>query len=196
MDGWNVAAVVAGYLIGSVDFGVIIPRLRGIDIYASGSGNPGASNVLRTMGKGTAAVVVLGDIGKGVAAAALGDLLFDAPTGFAAGAAAVAGHCFPVWHRFRGGKGVATTGGMTFWLEPVLGVVMMFGWAGLVGLTKRASIASLVLILAYVPALAGFGHRGWSLVWAGCVSVLVLARHHGNIRRLLTGSERTVEPSA
>lgn len=193
MDGTTVAVVIAGYLLGSVDFGVVVPRLLGIDIYSKGSGNPGASNVLRSIGRGTAVVVVLGDLGKAVAAAALGDLVAGEAVGFAAGAAAVVGHCFPVWHGFRGGKGVSTAAGMTFWLEPLLGLAMLVTWSGLVAATKRASVASLVVVAGYIPALVAFGHRGWSLVWAAAMAGLVTVRHYGNIKRLLSGVEHTVE---
>ena len=193
MDGTTVAVVIAGYLLGSVDFGVVVPRLLGIDIYSKGSGNPGASNVLRSIGRGTAVVVVLGDLGKAVAAAALGDLVVGEAVGFAAGAAAVVGHCFPVWHGFRGGKGVSTAAGMTFWLEPLLGLAMLITWSGLVAATKRASVASLIVVAGYIPALVAFGHRGWSLVWAAAMAGLVTVRHYGNIKRLLGGVEHTVE---
>lgn len=193
MDGTTVAVVIAGYLLGSVDFGVVVPRLLGIDIYSKGSGNPGASNVLRSIGRGTAVVVVLGDLGKAVAAAALGDLVVGEAVGFAAGAAAVVGHCFPVWHGFRGGKGVSTAAGMTFWLEPLLGLAMLVTWSGLVAATKRASVASLIVVAGYIPALVAFGHRGWSLVWGAAMAGLVTVRHYGNIKRLLGGVEHTVE---
>jgi glycerol-3-phosphate acyltransferase PlsY len=193
LDPSALAVVLTGYLIGSIDFGVLIPRLLGIDIYAEGSGNPGASNVLRTVGRGAAAAVMVGDILKGVAAAALGDLVVGEVAGFAAGFAAVVGHCFPVWHRFRGGKGVAAAAGMTLWLEPLLGLGMVAAWAVLVAVTKRASIASLLVVAAYVPALALMGHRGWALVWGGAVTVLVVLRHHENVRRLVSGVEHTVE---
>ena len=193
MDGTTVAVVIAGYLLGSVDFGVVVPRLLGIDIYSKGSGNPGASNVLRSIGRGTAVVVVLGDLGKAVAAAALGDLVVGEAVGFAAGAAAVVGHCFPVWHGLRGGKGVSTAAGMTFWLEPLLGLAMLVTWSGLVATTKRASVASLVVVAGYIPALVAFGHRGWSLVWGAAMAGLVTVRHYGNIKRLLGGVEHTVE---
>lgn len=187
-----VAVVLVGYLIGSVDFGVLVPRLFGVDIYAEGSGNPGASNVLRTMGRPAAAAVMVGDILKGVGAAALGDLAVGEAAGFAAGFAAVLGHCFPIWHRFRGGKGVAAAAGMTLWLEPLLGLGMIVVWSLLVVATRRASIASLVTVAAYVPGLVIFDHDDWSLLWGTAVAVLVVVRHGGNIRRLLSGSERTV----
>jgi glycerol-3-phosphate acyltransferase PlsY len=193
MDPWAVVAIVAGYLIGSADFGVIVPRLLGVDIYDVGSGNPGTTNVLRSMGKVAAAAVLLGDMAKGLAAAALGDVIGSDALGFAAGLAAVAGHCFPVWHRFKGGKGVATTGGMALWMQPVLGGVLVLGWALLVMAVRRASVGSLVLAAALVPGLAIVGQRGWSLVWAGGVSLLILYRHSSNIDRLISGSENTIE---
>ena len=193
MDPWAVVAIVAGYLIGSADFGVIVPRLLGVDIYDVGSGNPGTTNVLRSMGKVAAAAVLLGDMAKGLAAAALGDVIGSDALGFATGFAAVAGHCFPVWHRFKGGKGVATTGGMALWMQPVLGGVLVLGWALLVMAVRRASIASLVLATALVPGLAIVGQRGWSLVWAGGASLLILYRHSSNIDRLISGSENTIE---
>ncbi len=193
MDGTTVAVVIAGYLIGSVDFGVVVPRLLGIDIYSKGSGNPGASNVLRSIGRGTAAVVVFGDLAKAVAAAALGDLVVGEAAGFAAGAAAVVGHCFPVWHPLRGGKGVATAAGMTLWLEPLLGLAMLVTWGVLVATTKRASVASLFVVVGYLPALVAFGHREWSLVWGAAMAGLVAVRHYGNIKRLVGGVEHTVE---
>jgi glycerol-3-phosphate acyltransferase PlsY len=188
----TIPILIGAYLLGSVDFGVIVPRLRGVDIYSVGSGNPGTSNVLRTMGKGAAALVMLGDVMKGFVAALVGDLAGGEAVGFAAGLLAVVGHCFPVWHRFKGGKGVATAGGSVFWLEPLLGVAFTVFWGGLVAATKRASIASLLLVVVYVPGMALFGHRGWSLVWAGATALVILIRHQGNIRRLLGGSEHTV----
>lgn len=196
MEPAALAVVAAGYAIGSVDFGVIVPRLLGVDIYSHGSGNPGASNVLRSVGKPIAALVVLGDIGKGMGAAVLGDLLVGEAAGFAAGMAAVVGHCWPIWHRLRGGKGVAAAGGMTLWLEPLLGLGLLVLWVGAAALARRASIASLALAIAYAPGTAAFGHREWSLVWAGAVSAVIVLRHRANIRRLVTGSEYSIEGKA
>lgn len=188
------AVVLGGYLIGSVDFGVIVPRLAGIEIYQHGSGNPGATNVLRTMGRKAAAVVVLGDHLKGFVAAMAGDLVGGEVLGFTVGFAAVVGHCFPIWHRFKGGKGVAAAGGMVLWLEPVYGLANLTGWFVLALVAKKASLASILVAAALVPGMALFGHRGWSLVWAGATAFLVIARHHENIRRLLRGSEHRIDP--
>ena len=192
----DIAAVVAGYLVGSVDFGVIVPRLAGVDIFSAGSGNPGATNVLRTMGRLAAAGVLLGDLVKGLLAALLGCLVGGEVVGFAAGFAAVAGHCFPIWHRFRGGKGVATAGGMTFWLEPLLGLIMLGVWAATVRVTRRASVASVLVALGFVPGVAAFGHCGWALAWTGAAAALIVARHHENIMRLVRGEEHTIEEAS
>jgi len=200
VDAWDIAAIVAGYLLGSVDFGVIVPRLFGIDIYGSGSGNPGATNVLRTMGRKEAALVLLGDLAKGVGAAALGSWAGSPEhgpvIGFAAGLAAVVGHCFPVWHRFKGGKGVAAAGGMVAWLEPWALLVLLGVFVVVVALTRKASLGSLIAALGLVPALALFGHRNWSLGLAGAAVALIVARHLPNIRRLAKGSEHTIEEGA
>src|SRR3990170_5093251 len=159
--------------------------MRGVDIYAHGSGNPGTTNVLRSMGRKAAVLVMVGDMAKGCGAAAIGDLVGTEAVGFAAGFAAVLGHCFPIWHRFRGGKGVATAGGMMLWLEPLLGAVLLLVWLTLAFVAKRASVASLVVAAALVPGALAFGHRGWSLVWAGGAALLVVVRHYENIRRLM-----------
>jgi glycerol-3-phosphate acyltransferase PlsY len=196
VDLLSILAVAAGYLIGSIDFGVIVPRLQGVDIYRLGSGNPGTSNVLRSLGRKSAALVLLGDLLKGLVAAMIGDLVGTDAVGFAAGFAAVAGHCFPLWHRFKGGKGVAAAGGMLLWMEPLFGLLMIALWGGLVALTKRASIASLALAVVCVPGLMAFGYRGWSLVWAGAAALLVLGRHWKNIRRLASGGEHTIGEKA
>jgi glycerol-3-phosphate acyltransferase PlsY len=195
VDPWSIVSIAAGYLIGSVGFGAVVPRIRGVDIYSVGSGNPGASNVLRSMGKSTAAVVLVGDLLKGFGAAALGGLAGGATVGCGAGLAAVIGHCYPIWHRFRGGKGVATAGGMTIWLEPMLGLILMAMWVVITLVAKRASVASLLLAVLLVPGLVLFGTRGWSLAWAGGAALLVLYRHRGNLLRLLRGTEHTIEGS-
>jgi acyl phosphate:glycerol-3-phosphate acyltransferase len=185
-------ALIFAYLIGSVDFGVIVPRLMGIDIYEHGSGNPGTSNVLRTLGKRPAALVLLGDLLNGMAAAAIGDLWLGTAVGFACGLAAVVGHVLPVWHRFRGGRGVATGIGAAVWLTPAAGLIIAVAWAVIVLTTRTASIASLAAMAAFVPLLALFGERGWSLVWAGGIVAVVVARHAPNIRRMIQGREGTV----
>ena len=192
-------ALAAGYLIGSIAFGVIVPKVLGVDIYRAGSGNPGTSNVLRTMGKGPAALVMLGDAVKGTVAAAIGGYLggggaaWSADTLAAAGLfAAVLGHIFPIWHRFRGGRGVATAIGGAVYLAPLVGIALAVIWLAMTFIGRVASVASLVAMALYVPGLALAGYRGWSLVWAAGIVVLVVARHRSNVARLLRGDERQV----
>ncbi len=186
-------ALVIAYLLGSVDFGVIVPRALGIDIYEQGSGNPGTSNVFRTMGKGPAAIVMVGDTLKGLVAAAIGSTLGGETVGVACALAAVAGHVFPLWHGFRGGRGVATAIGAAVWLQPVFGLILAIGWGATVAVTKTASIASLVAMALYVPAFALGGGSGSQLLLAGATALLVIVRHGGNIRRILSGGERRVD---
>jgi len=185
-------ALLVGYVVGSAVFGVIVPRLMGIDIYEHGSGNPGASNVFRTIGKGPAALVLLGDAAKGVVAVLVGAVLGGEVVAAAAGLAAVVGHILPVWHRFRGGRGVATAIGVAIALHPVAGLVLAVVWLVLVLVGKVASIASLVTMALYVPALAIGGIRGAALGLTAVIVVLVVVRHAPNIRRILSGSERRV----
>jgi len=193
VDVWDAAAIAAGYLIGSIDLGVILPRLAGVDIYGVGSGNPGTTNVLRTLGRTAAAAVLAGDIVKGLAAAALGSAVGPDWVGYAAGLAAVVGHCYPVWHRFRGGKGVAATGGMVLWMAPIVGAILTGVWVLLTVAAKKASVASLALAAALVPALAVAGRRGWSLGLSGAAAALIVWRHRANMARLVRGSEHGIE---
>ncbi|MGI8822114.1 MAG: glycerol-3-phosphate 1-O-acyltransferase PlsY [Acidimicrobiia bacterium] len=188
-----VAAAVLGYLVGSIDFAVLVARAQGKDIYEMGSGNPGAANVLRNLGWKAALPVMLGDVAKGAAAAAVGTWLGGSElAGWAAGFAAVVGHCFPVWHRFHGGKGVSTALGVVLWLEPILGLVLIGIWAGLLALTKVSSLGSLAAMAALVPGLVVAGARGAPLLWATAIAVLVVIRHQANIAGLLARRERTV----
>lgn len=196
-----VVAALVGYALGSVDFAVWVARSRGVDIYAVGSGNPGTSNVARTLGKGAAAVVLIGDLMKGLIAAAIGMSFQPVPpdgmfTGFGlaglAGLAAVVGHCFPILHRFKGGKGVATAFGALLFLDPLVGAALGVGWGVLVLVTRTASIASLVALVAIVPAYRWFGDAPSAMPWVIAMVVLVVVRHAPNIRRLITRQESTI----
>ena len=191
-------AVVAGYILGSVDFAVVVARSKGIDIHSVGSGNPGTSNVLRTLGRGPAAMVLVGDMLKGFIAAAIGwlaggggDPVLSA-VAYAAVFAAVMGHAYPVFHGFRGGKGVATAGGGFLFIMPLVILVLGAVWAVMVRLTKVASISSLTAAALSIPAALVAGARGWALVWLAAVIGLVVWRHRPNIQRMLSGSERKV----
>ena len=198
MDISAVLAVVGSYLLGSVDFAVIVARSRGVDIHQVGSGNPGASNVLRTLGRGPAAMVLVGDALKGVMAAMIGwiaagdEILPNSSVALAAGLAAVLGHCYPLYHRFRGGKGVATTAGVLTFVVPVAALVLAAVWVVVVRLTRVASIGSLTVVALAVPLAWWRGLRPPAVWWLVAILALVVFRHRGNIRRMISGSERKV----
>lgn len=190
-------ALVAAYLVGSIDFAVIVARMHGVDIHQAGSGNPGTSNVLRTLGRVPAAMVFIGDTLKGTIGAAMGMVASGTadPTvhwAFLAGLAAVVGHCYPVFHRFKGGKGVATGGGVLLFTVPVAAVIEIATWGLVVWATKTASIASMVIVVITIPMLIWQGVSGLSLVWVALIIALVVWRHRGNIRRMVSGSEEKV----
>ncbi|MDW8478885.1 MAG: glycerol-3-phosphate 1-O-acyltransferase PlsY [Xanthomonadales bacterium] len=189
-------AAALGYLLGSVSGAVLLGRLHGLDPRQHGSGNAGGTNVLRLLGPQVAAAVVAIDLGKGLLAAALGGQLWPEPAGAGAalaGFAAVVGHCYPLWHGFRGGKGVATTAGASLivlpWQVPPLALVWL--------LTLLASgIASLASILAALAlallALWPFGELPARL-FAVAAGAWVLLMHQANIERLRQGREPRLE---
>ena len=192
----GVVILVTSYLLGSVDFAVLVGRMHGVDIHKVGSGNPGTSNVMRTLGRGPAAMVFIGDTLKGVIAAAIGAFLSgqgpESPWTYGAGLAAVLGHCYPVFHRFRGGKGVATGGGVVLFAEPIGGLILTVLWVATAKLAKVASVASLLVVVASIPVLIWQGVTGWALFWFGMMLGLVIYRHRGNISRIMKRREPSV----
>ena len=190
-------ALVAAYVVGSIDFAVIVARMHGVDITKVGSGNPGFSNVLRSVGKLPAAMVLIGDAMKGVIAAAMGMVASGVADpqihwAFLAGLFAVVGHCYPVFHRFKGGRGVATGLGVLIFTVPIVAGIAVASWALLTWLTKTASIASLVVVLASIPLAFWFGVEGLALVWLCLTIALVLWRHKDNMLRMIRGAEQKV----
>lgn len=185
----DVAVVVAGYLLGTFPTAALVGRLAGIDPTASGSGNPGATNVYRTTGRRAGLVVLLIDVAKGAGAALLGLTVGDTTLGLAAGGAAVVGHIFPVTRGFRGGKGVATGAGTAAVCFPLLSLGLGVVFAVVVAVTRRVSVGSLVLALLFPIGVAVGGGPGIDVALAAATSLLVIARHHQNIRRLIRGEE-------
>ena len=184
------AALAGGYLFGSVPFGLILTRLFGLgDLRQIGSGNIGATNVLRTGRKDLALATLLLDSSKG-AVAALAALFLAGPQAmFAAGLAAVLGHNFPVWLRFKGGKGVATTLGTLIAVAWDVGLATCAAWLVVAALFRISSLAAL-LALASSPVTAWFLYGDPQLVeFCAILAVLAWIRHHTNIRRLLKGEE-------
>lgn len=191
MDLWW-ALVVPAYLLGTFPTALVVGRREGRDPTQEGSGNPGASNAYRTMGRRAGALVLAGDLCKGAVAAGVGLASGNRGVAVACGLAAVVGHVLPVTRRFRGGKGVATAAGMTIVLLPVAAVVLAVSWVVLARVSRTASAAS-VAIAVSLPVAAIAHDRALVEVaaFAAC-GALVVIRHSGNIDRLLRGEERTL----
>ena len=191
---WTLAFLVA-YLIGSVPFGLLLAMAAGKgDIRQIGSGNIGATNVLRTGSKGLAAATLLLDLAKGFAAVLIARQFWPDAVGLAA-VAAIAGHCFPVWLGFRGGKGVATFAGVCFGLLWPLGAIYAAVWLGVLALTRISSLGGMGAAVSAPVAAALMGEM--QLVpWLAAIAVLILWLHRDNIRRLLAGVEPKVGSKA
>jgi glycerol-3-phosphate acyltransferase PlsY len=190
----SLVAVSIGYLAGSIPFAFLVARARGVDVRRAGSGNVGATNVLRTSGVVTAVCVMLLDLAKGAGAvqcvARLAPGTIAAPA--VAGVAAVLGHIYPVWLKFRGGKGVATAAGVFSVLTPValapaVGLFVLTVW-----LTRFVSLGSLVATLALGPIAASLGAPAPVVFAALASALLIVFRHRSNIMRLMSGTERRV----
>jgi len=184
-----ILAAVGGYLLGSIPFGLVLTRMAGLgDIRAIGSGNIGATNVLRTGNKSLAAATLILDSGKGAFAALLAGALASPEAAAVAGLFAVLGHNFPVWLRFKGGKGVATTLGVLLAVSWPVGVAACATWLVIAAAFRYSSLAALVA-LALSPFYALIWSGNWVTVTALILAVLAIIRHRANIQRLVTGAE-------
>ncbi len=188
----SLAGLAIGYLFGSLPFGVILTRLAGLgDIRSIGSGNIGATNVLRTGHKGLAGLTLVADAAKGAAAVVVAGALFAAPASLAAGLGAFLGHLFPVWLVFRGGKGVATYLGVLAGLNWPAAIVFAVVWLAVAALSRFSSLAALVASLVTPPLLFGLGARETAALFL-VLTVILWLRHAGNIGRLAAGTESRI----
>lgn len=180
---------IIGYLLGAIPFGVVITRAMGLgDLRRIGSGNIGATNVLRTGNRGAAAATLLLDSGKGAVAVLLARGFEGPEAAIIAGLAAFVGHVFPVWLRFQGGKGVATFLGTLLALDWRVGLAACAIWLAVALGGRISSLAALVAAIA-TPGLAWWldgPHMGWA---TGVMAVVILLRHQSNIQRILAGTE-------
>jgi glycerol-3-phosphate acyltransferase PlsY len=198
MSGTDLLLTVAAYLLGSVPFGVLVARRTGgVDLRRVGSGNIGATNVLRAVGKAAAAATLLGDVGKGALAVGLARLAGAGPgVVAAAGLAAVLGHLFPVFARFRGGKGVATALGVVLAAMPPVGLGLLLVWIAAAAAWRYSSLAALLAALALPPLAWAVDGRRPMVVLAALLAVLVIGRHRENLRRLRAGTEGKIGQKA
>ncbi len=187
-------SLVLSYLLGSIPFGVILTRLGGAgDLRAIGSGNIGATNVLRTGRKGLAAATLLLDMAKGAVAVLLVAHLFPGNALLAA-AGAFIGHCYPVWLKFKGGKGVATLMGIVVALYWPLGLVYAIVWLGLLAGLRISSVAGMAAALSAPFAAALFGRFDLVLLLLA-LALIVLWKHRENVERLFSGTEPRIGSS-
>jgi glycerol-3-phosphate acyltransferase PlsY len=181
-------ALLLGYVLGSIPFGVILTRLAGAgDLRSIGSGNIGATNVLRTGRKGLAAATLLLDLAKGAAAVWLAEWLFPGD-GMIAAAAAFVGHCYPIWLRFKGGKGVATLMGIVLALHWPMGLVYALVWLGLLASLRISSVAGMAAAVSAPVSGTLFGRFDLVMLLLA-LAAIVLWKHRDNIERLLAGTE-------
>ncbi len=190
------AGGLLAYLLGSIPFGLLLTRLAGLgDIRKIGSGNIGATNVLRTGNKGLAALTLLLDLGKGVVAVVVGGMLGPDMAIFC-GFGVLLGHMFPVWLRFKGGKGVATAGGVLLALKWEIGVAALVAWIAVAAVFRYSSLAALAACIV-APAYTYWLTRNIGFTEAiGLIALLVILRHHTNIGRLIRGEESKIRLSS
>jgi len=194
--GSAISAFLFGYLCGSIPFGVILTRLAGTqDIRSVGSGNIGATNVLRTGHKALAAATLLGDMLKGTAAVLLMLYFFNRNLALAAGLGAFLGHLFPVWLRFKGGKGVATYIGILLGLAWPAALAFGLIWLAVAAVTRYSSLAALIASGA-TPAILLATSSDFEPVLFGLLTVILWIKHRDNIARLLQGTEGKIGQKA
>ena len=181
-------ALLLGYALGSIPFGLLLAKAAGRgDIRSIGSGNIGATNVLRTGSKGLAAAVLLLDLAKGFLPVFLAWRWFPDAIGLAA-LGAVVGHCFPLWLKFRGGKGVATTAGVCFGLGWPVGLAYAVVWIGMLAVTRVSSMAGITAALV-APAAAGLFLGAEYVPYLAVIALLVIGLHRENLARIRSGTE-------
>lgn len=181
--------VIPAYFLGTFPSALLVARVGGRDVLREGSGNPGASNVARLMGWKAGLIVLAADFGKGAIASGVGLAVAGRGGAFALGIAAVIGHIFPVTRHFRGGKGVATAGGMLIVLYPIIVLGLAVVWFLVARVFKLASLGSLLCAVLFpiLVALAGYGAVETVVITA--LALVVIARHASNLRRLFGGRE-------
>jgi len=188
--------IIISFILGSIPFGVIIAKVRGVDLKKTGSGNIGATNVLRAMGKSSAVITLLGDMLKGTAAVAIGNYL-SVGTVYEGllGLSAILGHNFSLFLGFRGGKGVATSIGVLLFYSPKVAILTLIIWLVMVLVTRYSSLGAIVsfgLLPLNIYLLEDPQVKAIKLLIAAMITLLILFRHIENIGRLIKGTERKI----
>lgn len=187
----TIILIITGYFLGSIPFGLLVGKFAGFgDIRKFGSGNIGATNVVRKAGKFYGLLTLIGDGGKGALAVYLAQHFATPEVAIYAGCAAIIGHVFPVWLGFKGGKAVATSFAVWLMLDLQLGLLVLAAWLVTFALFRLSSLAALVAFIL-APFIAYFTQQEMLLIFCSAlISMLVLYRHKDNIKRLVSGQER------
>jgi glycerol-3-phosphate acyltransferase PlsY len=190
----KIMLIIIAFILGSIPFGIIVAKIKGVDLKKVGSGNIGATNVLRSLGKWPAFLTLFGDILKGTVAVAIGSFLgVGSVYEGLIGLSAILGHNFSIFLRFRGGKGVATGFGVLLVYTPQVALFTIIIWIIIVILTKYSSLAAIVSFGLLPVNVAVFDPRyREKLFLTVLITILILTRHEGNIRRLMKGTERKI----
>jgi glycerol-3-phosphate acyltransferase PlsY len=190
----NIILLIAAFVLGSIPFGIITAKVKGIDLKKVGSGNIGATNVLRSLGKWPAVITLLGDILKGTLAVAIGkysgvEPLYEGLIGIAA----ISGHSFSIFLGFKGGKGVATSLGVLLMYTPHVALVTLVVWIGVVLFTKYSSLGAIVSFALLPLNIMLFDFQDKTKFFISIlISLFIIIRHKDNIRRLMKGTERKI----
>ncbi|MFN7975243.1 MAG: glycerol-3-phosphate 1-O-acyltransferase PlsY [Acidobacteriota bacterium] len=187
---------LAGYTLGSIPFGLLVARARGVDIRKVGSGNIGTTNVLRSQGKAMALLTLLLDVGKGFGPAFAAARVAGGTTAAVTGAACVTGHCFPVFLKGKGGKGVATGLGVFLALAPGAAVLALGVFIMVVAWKRYVSVGSMTAALLVPFGCLASGRALPTVAAAALAAALIVGRHYENVLRLLRGTERRVGEKA
>ncbi|MFZ5974213.1 MAG: glycerol-3-phosphate 1-O-acyltransferase PlsY [Bacillota bacterium] len=189
-----ILCILVGYLLGCFSTSVIVSKIIGKDIREYGSGNAGSTNMLRTFGMKLGFATLLGDILKSVIATLFGMLLLGDAGACVGGLASILGHDFPVFLKFKGGKGVASSCGVLFVIEPLIALGVFVLAVLSIVLTKIVSINSMLgAVAAFIAVLLFNPGNVWHIVTVLIIAVLIIARHHANIKRLLNGTENKLD---
>ncbi|MBE6574855.1 MAG: glycerol-3-phosphate 1-O-acyltransferase PlsY [Ruminococcaceae bacterium] len=198
MNGWILVGcilicIILPYLLGSLNFALILSRrFYGEDVRQKGSGNAGMTNMLRNYGKGAAALTLLGDALKAVVSSLIGYVVFGVTGAYIAGLFCILGHMFPIYYRFKGGKGVVTTAVMILMLNPVIFLILLAVFLLIVLGTRFISLGSVMCVMIWPLILQRMEGAGAPVLMAMAIAALVVFMHRENIKRLLRGEENKV----
>ncbi|HHV95732.1 MAG TPA: glycerol-3-phosphate 1-O-acyltransferase PlsY [Clostridiaceae bacterium] len=184
---------VIGYLLGSINTSVVTGKFYGVDVRQHGSGNAGATNTLRVLGKKAAIMVLIGDILKGLVTCVITNSIAGQTGAIVGGAAAIVGHNWPLYFGFKGGKGVLTSITVMFYLDWQISLILVAIFAIVVLISRYVSLGSILGAIALPVLMILFGREIKLIIFSAALAVLVVAKHHSNIKRLVNGTESKIK---